>query len=398
MQTLKISKGLLKPKVIIPPSKSYANRSLILAAISEHSPIITNLPKASDVTNLLSSLREIGLNIIENEKGISFKNSFPACEMENVKEIMIGEGGTTARFLAVMLLLGKKKYTLKLGKRLKERPWDEFISLATSLGARVELTDDLLSIQGPVKLTSELEVDCSKTTQFASAFELISTVTKTKIIPINLSSSQSYLSMTAKLRNEFKELEVYKIPSDWSSVSYPMAFAALNQRMEFPDLEYDSVQADAKFFNILKDHNCLITSSEVLTVEPAKPSGSFTFNVSDSLDLVPALSYYLAHIEGRHCLSGIANLVHKESNRLDEVIKLLDLFHRKAFTDGVNLIIEGKTDRLNEEVNLIMPDDHRMVMTGTLFLLHHGGGTIAPAESVYKSYPDFFNIIKGQGF
>jgi 5-enolpyruvylshikimate-3-phosphate synthase len=34
-----------------------------------------------------------------------------------------------------------------------------------------------------------------------------------------------------------------------------------------------------------------------------------------------------------------------------------------------------------------------MVMTGTLFLLHHGGGTISPSEAVCKSYPDFFNLI-----
>jgi 5-enolpyruvylshikimate-3-phosphate synthase len=47
-------------------------------------------------------------------------------------------------------------------------------------------------------------------------------------------------------------------------------------------------------------------------------------------------------------------------------------------------------------VDLDLPDDHRMVMTGTLFLLYHNGGTIRPAEAVNKSYPSFFEIISLQ--
>jgi 5-enolpyruvylshikimate-3-phosphate synthase len=98
-------------------------------------------------------------------------------------------------------------------------------------------------------------------------------------------------------------------------------------------------------------------------------------------------------VEGSHKLTGVENLVHKESDRLSEVIKLAGLFDRKISTDGKILFLEGKVGRVNKTIDLNMPDDHRMVMAGSLFLLHHGGGTIGPKGAVSKSYPEFFEII-----
>ena len=118
------------------------------------------------------------------------------------------------------------------------------------------------------------------------------------------------------------------------------------------------------------------------------------FDVSDCLDLVPTLGYFLSHIEGIHRLIGISNLVHKESDRLTEVIKLLSHFNRKAWSEGGVLYIEGKRDIETNCPTLSMPNDHRMVMTAALFLRHHSGGEVGPKEAVLKSYPDFFELFE----
>lgn len=386
MQILKISPGKLTSIVHVPSSKSYANRALIIGSLQKHSVTLKHLPTATDVTILIDCLKQIGLDV--NDGVIS--NSFPECETSG-KTLDVGEGGTTARFLATMLLLGKQKYRLILGERLKQRPWKEFIEVACSLGAEVTLEDNILSVKGPIEVPTRLEVDCSKTTQFATAFQMI--FPKKTVVPVHLQTSESYWKMTEKIITDLGNNSVYSVPLDWSSASYPLAFGALNQEIDFPGLKFDPFQADAKFFNILQKFFSIAETPSGISVFPGPRSGNLKFNVSDALDLVPALAYYLAHVEGTHELLGIENLVHKESDRLNEVIKLLHQFERSAEVRGHSLLIIGHSKTVTEPKELIMPNDHRMVMTATLFLLHHAGGTVSPAEAVSKSYPDFFRLL-----
>lgn len=394
MQTLSIKKGKIKDTIRIPTSKSYGNRALILASLYKDSVIIKDLPQASDVTILIDCLKKIGLEIRSQNVFLSVDNSFPECELPGPIELDVGEGGTTARFLAAMLLLGKSEYRLRLGERLKVRPWEDFILFSQKHGAKVRLEDDILFIQGPISLPKEIEIDCSKTTQFATAFELISLRTGAKVKPVNMNSSQSYWAMNEKIIEEMAQTKTFEVPADWSSASYPMAFASLNHPVTFPELRFDPLQADAKFFILLEQFNCLTAEGDNLRVSPCNISENIVLNVEDCLDLVPTLGYFFGHIPGTHRLRGIANLVHKESDRLHEVIKLLGIFSRNAYQDENDLVIEGKRDLCHETKNLVMPNDHRMVMVATLFLLHHAGGTVTPQDAVLKSYPSFFEILE----
>lgn len=391
MSTLTVNKGLLVSEVNLPSSKSYANRALILGALSPKSIKLSRLPKSTDVTFLIDCLKEIGLEIDLKNNTAIIKNSFPECESEG-KKLHVGEGGTTARFLAALLLRGNRSYELVLGERLAERPWKEFLELVKKFGGEAELQGGSLKLKGPLKLPSEVHIDCSKTTQFASAFQLALAGTHHRVIPEHMTSSQSYWFMTEKIIEELKNKDSYEVPLDWSSASYPLAFAALNQEIHFPGLVLDSFQADSKFLEILKELGA-IKSLNPLVIKPGKKHHSFKLNVSDCLDLVPTLGFFLSHIEGRHELKGIENLVFKESDRLNEVMKLLGRFNKKAFIDNDALIIEGSSITIRETQNLILPNDHRMVMVGTLFLRYHGGGTIGPVEAVDKSYPGFFQLL-----
>jgi 3-phosphoshikimate 1-carboxyvinyltransferase len=84
-----------RKKIEIPSSKSYANRALILGALIGNHFKVTNVPKSSDVQNLLKCLKQIGLNINENYDEVIFLNSFPNCEIETNEKITLatGDGG-----------------------------------------------------------------------------------------------------------------------------------------------------------------------------------------------------------------------------------------------------------------------------------------------------------------
>ena len=388
-----ISPGLFPSVVHVPASKSYANRALILAALKPGEVVLTNLPQATDVTFLIQAFTKIGLDLKGDEKEIHLSNSFPDCEGVGC-EINIGEGGTTARFLAAMLALGSKPYTLVLGQRLKNRPWQVYIQLVNKLGGKAHLNDGKLFIQGPITFSATLEVDCSETTQFASGFQLASAFHKTEIIPVNMKSSLSYWEMTKSLITHFKTEREFKIPLDWSSASYPMAFAALKQKILFPGLKFDEYQADAKFLTMLKELGAVVENIDGIVVKKIETKKDFILDVSDCLDLVPTLGFFLSHIDGTHRLFGIENLVHKESNRLEEVMKLMESFGLKSSVANSQLVIEGSSSVRGERIDLELPDDHRMIMSAALFLRYHQGGSVAPAQAVEKSYPEFFLLIK----
>src|SRR5665647_3118544 len=98
MTSLRVYKGLLQSVIQVPPSKSYANRLLILAALKSTPFIIHNLPMAEDVQFLVQCLNKLGLAITKNSNSVTVTGSFPACESEDLS-LDVGEGGTTARFL-----------------------------------------------------------------------------------------------------------------------------------------------------------------------------------------------------------------------------------------------------------------------------------------------------------
>lgn len=390
---LNISKGAIPQHIKLPPSKSYANRALILGAQKKTKTIFKNLPQASDVTNLVEALKAAGLLIELQGETLTFQNSFPSCEIANAEvcEIEVGEGGTTARFLACLLLRGANPYILKLGERLKDRPWNEFLEFAEAHGANCRLEDDKLFLQGPLRLGPSVEVDCSRTTQFATGLALC--FKNSKIIPTKLHTSQSYWEMTLKLIEDFDEQEEYITPIDWSSAGYSLAFAALNQETFFPHLKSDIYQADSKFYDLLKSLGMLTQSRQGVLITPKKVSKNITLDVSDCLDLVPTLVYFLSYIPGEHQLIGVENLVHKESDRLFESIRIMKAFDISSVVTGNTLKIRGSENRFSQRVDLTLPDDHRMVMSAALFMRHNAGGSISPWQAVNKSYPDFFNLF-----
>ncbi len=397
MKTYSISSGPIKSEIILPRSKSYANRLLILSALSKTETVLSHLPDVDDVIFLTEALRKIGIKIIKKEHSHYILGNFPNCVTSNSPiQLDVGEGGTTARFLAALLALDHHEYHLHLSGKLSQRPWKELIETLKALKVKIHLQDDILSIKGPVEFTDEkLIISAKRSTQFASALALAFS-THVEVIPKELLSSVSYWKLTEDLIQNFKTQNHFNIPIDWSGASYPLCFAALNQETRFPGLKVDLHQADSKLFDILNQLGGIKSiDEEGITICPIKQNiKDLNINVEDCLDLVPALAYLLSHIDGSHTLTGVSNLVHKESDRLSEIRKLLKLFDRETVYHQHNdtLSILGHQNRKEESVSVITEPDHRLVMTASLFLKHHSGGNLAHPEAVQKSFAQYFQV------
>lgn len=371
--------------ISIVSSKSYANRAIIRATLEEKSCVIRNLPKAKDTLTLIQCLRQIGIDIRESAGQIVVANSFPQCESLHPLPIKLetGDGGTTNRFLIPLLALGKNEYHFHPCGKMMERPMDEFRKHLKSFEKR----GNYFKVKGSEK-KKPIQVDCSTTTQIASAFMLVGH----RVQLLNACNRSPYLSMTEDVIKNFAT--PYSIMADWSSAAFPIAFAVLAGTIQINNLKnIDSSQADSSILQIIEQIGAYYHFSvDGLTVK-RNLKRPFQWDCSLSPDLFPVLTFLASYLEGESILKGFANLKHKESNRLSECIYLLDTFGVPYQLKQNVLVIKGRLPD-NEKKNITTARDHRIVMLAYLFLRLNGGGTLNHANEVAKSFPEFFNMMQ----
>ncbi len=393
-----VTPGSFDKIIQVPTSKSYANRVIVLAALNDDEVSIKNLPQSSDVKNMIRCLREIGVKISGDDNNIVIHNSFPECEIKSDKiiDLHTGDGGTTNRFLIPLLSLGSNKYNLIPEEKMSERPMKEMERVLSHLGVKLDNDNHWFCLQGPIQSSEEtIEVDCSKTTQFATGFLLAYAHTEIIIKEKNLTTSVPYFEMTKELVSK-KDQTSYIVPVDFSSLSYPLAFAALGNRVRVTNcLERDHYQADSEFIEILKNINIEVEfSKDGLSIIGKDSIEGFSHDCRACPDLIPTLCFLASYCSGRTLLKSVEVLRHKECDRLQEMLRMLKAFGIKTthleHEDAIE-IIGG--NRIDAKIDFVPERDHRMVMVCALFQKYNAGGIVSNAECVNKSFPDFFEVM-----
>ncbi len=399
---LKIDAYPFSKSIEVPSSKSFSNRVLILGAIAENDVVINNLSESTDVINMLKCFERIGIKYTRNDSSVTIQSCFPNCEIQTSEPIYLetGDGGTTNRFLIPLLALGKNCYRLNATEKMADRPIEELSSALLKMRVSVahgNASDDYwLEICGSNRINTALKIDCSRSTQFASGFLLAFGNSDLPITFSNLDSSKKYLEMTQSLVDEFKAgKREFDVPVDFSSLSYPIALGAVTGDVCITNYcGLDPYQADSVFLALLKDIGADVDEDNLLFVKKSKLT-AFNFNCSGCPDLTPTLSFIAAFATGTSILSGLEVLKYKESDRISEIIRILDAFgieyhyHEAQYS----LEIVGRPDHKGKFVEFSPPADHRMVMTCYLFMRSLSGGVLHNVEHVNKSFPRFFEIM-----
>lgn len=398
MNTLKISNKPIPTTCHIPTSKSYSNRALVKAALSKQNMRIKHISTAQDVVDFINCLRGIGISIEMDGMDCVVKGNFPECELDREEiHLFAGQGGTTSRFLMALVALGKKKYIIDVDEQLKVRPIQPLISSLKSIGVKIrslEKSPFPIEIQGPIIPGTFVEVDCSQSTQFASALMLVSQVADINVNLVNKNFSLPYVNMTLEVLD--KKGSTLKVPIDFSCASYVIAYASLNQNCRILNVdEIDKLQADSSLVQLLNNNGArILLNNGDLVIEKADTISAFYFNAVNSPDLVPTLVYLAMFAEGTSEIKNVRVLKHKETDRLAWIQKILKDFDCPYRYDAVSdiLTIDGQQDLLIPSI-LEVPDDHRIVMMGSLILKQLGGGVITNPDAVKKSFKNFFEIF-----
>lgn len=389
-------------KVELPFSKSVSNRLLILKALSGDAITIHNLSDSSDTSTLQSILNNPG------------------------QLVNAGDGGTTLRFLLPYFALREYDVVITGTKRMLNRPVRELVDALRSMGAVIDYEQEdgfpPLHIHGGSLKGGSIQVDVSRSSQFASALLLIAPFIKGGMT-LSLNGdpvSDSYIYLTLKVLEQagFSHSRMERsiaipfqqpvdisvsVERDWSSTAFWYALVALKRDLsvQFPGLSFSGVQGDqltATYFSELGVQSiCEELSIRIYSSKEFTRANKVSFNLKATPDVGPALISACFALKQPALFSGVAHLRYKESDRL----KLLcDVF----IAAGAKVSLSEDQLELLEFPSHFIPvvvdpmDDHRIAMAFGMLAAAGLPFKIKHPEVVGKSYPNFWEQLAMFGF
>ncbi len=385
-----IMQGRAAGTVTAPPSKSYAHRLLIAAAMADGVSEIRNVAFSEDISATLDCLAALGAEIDRKGSTVFVKGCCPKAKAA----LCCRESGSTLRFLIPVALLGGGA-VLRGSARLMARGINVYRE--TLADAFFAVTDTEISACGRLS-AGHYRVRGDVSSQFISgmlfALPLLEGDSTLEILPPF--ESREYVDMTAEVLAEYgieiqKEGLIYRIrggqtykartmtvEGDHSNAAFLMALSALGGAVRVKGLLADSKQGDR------------VAEALLARLDEENP----VIDLSDCPDLAPVLFAMAAAKNGAR-FTGTRRLAVKESDRARAMAaELAKMGIAVTVGDNEAVVEKGALHAPTEAI--CGHNDHRIVMAMSL-LLTLTGGTVDGTEAVKKSYPDFFEVLRSLG-
>jgi len=420
---------LLKPienpfdvRLTLPGSKSFANRALVCAALSQGKCQILNISPGDDTALMLNVLADLGWSV--SGRGAKVELT-PATTRRavGVTTLFTGAAGTATRFACALATVTPGKFILDANARMRERPMGDLIAALRQLGANlrekgkpgcVPMEIDGASLRGG---TCVLSGEVSS--QFLSALlmvapmvgggveievrgELVSkpyvdvtlTVMRSFGLPDSCIKRRGYGKFIIKPGSYTPQR--YDCPPDATAASYFWAAAAITGSTCVIDgLTRQDAQGDVKFVEVLNGMGCKVLEfpnglgvrGSVATLRAVEA------DMSAMPDCAQTLAVVCAFAEGTSRLTGLSTLRVKETDRiaaLQAELKKLGVTTR-AGSDWME--VDGRHDAYlapTKRPRVIQTyEDHRMAMSFAVAGLRVPLRIERP-EVVSKSFPSFW--------
>ncbi len=411
-------KNPLDASVEIPGSKSYTNRALIMAALTNNPVKIVNLLFSDDTKALIDCLLNLGIKI---EIGKNFINVIGDIDDVQDREYKLNAklSGTTIRFLLALSTIIPGTKILEGDEGLNKRPIGELAGALKDLGAEIEYLEK--SGLPPLKITSS-RLENSRTimhgdisSQFFSAILMIGLkVPGLEIKVMGNQISKPYIDMTIDMMKQFGvnvinenyklykvaaqqkyEMKEYLVEGDFSSAGYFFAIAALTKsKLTLKNLNPKSKQGDLEFVKILETMGNQISYGENEISISGIGIKPIDVNMENCPDQVQTLAVIAAFAKGKSIISGIRSLRVKETERVLALQNELLKMGIKTESTHDSLTIYGG-DPKGAEINTY--NDHRMAMAFAIAGTVLDGMIINNPEVVTKTFPEFWERLKEIG-
>lgn len=408
--------------VVVPPSKSIANRALICAALAEGESEIVGLAPGDDTSVMLTALEQLGCGIeVEHDDGVATGRiiGLDGLLPRGPINLQAGLAGTTSRFLTALAALGPGPYRIDGDPPLRRRPMGPLHDSLAALGAGVEPAGTWghlpVTVSGPARGADAIVMPGDVSSQYVSSLMLIAPYLRGGL-RLGLSTelvSRPYVEITQAVMRDFGALDVqithrrvhvgtgyyeatrFVVEPDASSASYPLAAAAMvGGAVSVKGLGSESVQGDRAFVEVLTDMGCSATVGTHDTVVMRRrdtPLRGVDVDMSAMSDQVPTLAVVATQAVSPTRIRGVGFIRDKESDRLEDLAAEL----AKVGAD-VTVEEDGLTIRPTDLVHgarLATHHDHRLAMSFGLLGLVADGIEVTDPQVVSKSWPDFWETL-----
>lgn len=304
--------------------------------------------------------------------------------------------------------------------QLLSRPIHPLVVALRSLGAKIEYLRDSAPpvIVYPSKIKGgDAWVDGSLSSQFVSSMMLAGCSASSELT-VNVSGkmvSKGYVDITkrvletmgGKAEVDFDKGQVRVFPmqlrpssirleGDYSGAAYLLVAGALTGEVNVGNLNPESLQPDKAVLNLLGVAECDVhASGNHVSAAKSAPS-PFGFNLEDNPDLGPLAAVFAAFCHGESELTSIGRLRHKETDRVQSTLEMLNSLGVRAETRGDTMIIHGTGKVRGGSVDAM--GDHRIAMSAAVAgLASVEGVTVSGFECSGKSYPGFLSDVAQLG-
>jgi 3-phosphoshikimate 1-carboxyvinyltransferase len=403
--------------VRVPASKSVTNRELVLSAIAHGRSRLDlgPLDPGDDVRAMRQALASLGYRIEWDQTfRITVHGAGPRIP-HATGPVNAGEAGTVGRFALALAALADGETTLDGSERLRERPLAPLVAALRELGATIDGEALPLTVKGPLR-GGRASVPGSQSSQFASALLLIAprlpdgldleitgSLVSAPFVDLTIGAlEQRGVTVDAPTLDHIRvapqrvKARSWVIPGDATAATYPAAAAAICRgtvTIENVDAHVThGGQGDVRFFDLLEEMGCKVTRGRGrVTVSRVGGLQGIVENVRDCSDVFPTLAVVATQAETPTELGGIAHTRLQESDRIAAVAAGINALGGRAtaFADSIRIdpvpLHEGVVDAKN---------DHRVAMAFSILGLEIPGIAIEGADSVSKTFPDFFAMLK----
>ena len=391
-----------------PCSKSYAQRALAAALLSDGETTLSNIELCDDtryamnvITGLGASVRQTGPTEYVIRGGLA-----PITDTINT-----GESGLATRLFPPIAALCDRRMTITGTGTMLRRPIGMMIDPLRNLGVQVRSNGYLpITVQGPLR-GGETDVEAYVSSQFLTGLLMSLPLAEgDTILHVEQPNSLPYLAVTVDLaskfrirmeHNGFREFFIpggqhyhpakLHIEGDWSSAAFMLVAGAIAGEVTAKRMNTLSLQADLAIIQALtKAGAVIITTPDEITVRKRELTG-FDFDATQRPDLFPILAVLGANCEGTTHIRGVNRLVYKESNRAEAIVsEYTKLGMDVALEDDVMTVRGGSLSG----GTIDSCNDHRIAMAAAIAALAASGPvTITNAQAVTKSYPRFWDDL-----
>lgn len=412
---VRFSPSRLSGGITVPPSKSLSHRAILCAALAAGTSRIENVIFSKDILATLDAVKALGgeYRIQGNSVVVTGIQSPPAAA-----EIDCCESGSTLRFLIPIASALGVRATYRGEGKLPSRPLTPYLIEMTRNGVTFDYQNTMpFTTEGQLK-NGTYTIDGDISSQFVTGLLFaLPLLEGSSVIRINgRLESKPYAEMTIAMLarcgiqvnsladgyeipggQQYQPLD-YRVEGDYSQAAfYAVAAACGGGDLLLGGLQPDSPQGDREILAIVQECGAVVRwEADGVLICAAKTLRPFTVDAADIPDLVPILGVLASCCEGRSVITGAKRLKIKESDRLAAISSALNAlggqltpFEDRLEIEGAGRFHAGTADSCN---------DHRIAMSvAVAALLADGPVELSCAQSVNKSYPDFYQDYQKLG-